>query len=198
MARKREFSEKDVLDKAISVFLEKGFEATSILDLKRAMGISTSSMYDTFGDKRGVFLKALVRYCELERLQLLQLVEETPSAMQVVSNIFDSLDNVLQNSPENQGSLTFNTMVEFGTRDTHITEIIFTHFFRIAEIILDVVKEGQAAATITTAHDAEHLTHMMLCTLYGLAAIRRAQPTYPYSDAIKQMVHSLLEPATHS
>ncbi|MAU10012.1 MAG: hypothetical protein CL607_09345 [Anaerolineaceae bacterium] len=193
MARKREFSEKDVLDKAISIFLEKGFEATSILDLKRAMGISTSSMYDTFGDKRGVFVKALGRYCELERLRLVQLVEETPSAMEVVSYIFDSLDNVLQNSPENQGSLTFNTMVEFGTRDAHITEIIFTHFFRIADIILGVVKAGQASASITTQHDAEHLTHLMLCTLYGLAAIRRAQPTYPFSDAIKQLVYSFLE-----
>lgn len=193
MARKREFSEKDVLDKAISIFLEKGFEATSILDLKRAMGISTSSMYDTFGDKRGVFLKALIRYCELERRRLVQLVEETPSAMEVFSYIFDSLDSVLQNTPENQGSLAFNTMVEFGTRDAHITEIIFTHFFRITDIILDVVKDGQTSGTITAKHDAEHLTHMMICTWYGLAAIRRAQPTYPYSDAIKHVVHSFLE-----
>lgn len=193
MARKREFDEVEVLDRAILLFLEKGFEAASIHDLKRVMGISTSSMYEVFGDKRGTFLKALARFCELEQARLSLMAQRSGTAIQLIDDMFDSLDDVLHTTPENQGSLAFNTMVEFGTRDPHVTQVIFDHYFKIAGIIIDILRADQSAAVVTTHFDADHLAHLILCTLYGLAAVKRAQPTYAYTQPIKHLVHSLLE-----
>src|ERR1700688_3610788 len=59
MARPKEFDQERALHRAISIFSQKGFAATSTDDLMRAMDVGRQSMYDTFGDKRALCLKAL-------------------------------------------------------------------------------------------------------------------------------------------
>ena len=51
MARSKEFEENEVLDKAMRLFWEQGYEKTSMTDLVEHMGIHRRSLYDTFGDK---------------------------------------------------------------------------------------------------------------------------------------------------
>src|ERR1700719_803802 len=62
MARTKEFDLERALHRAISAFSQKGFAATSTDELMRAMEVGRQSMYDTFGDKRALFLKALEVY----------------------------------------------------------------------------------------------------------------------------------------
>src|SRR5258706_9867192 len=62
MARPREFDRDEVLERAMSVFWSKGFTATSTSDLVEAMQIGRQSMYDSFGDKRALYLEALAQY----------------------------------------------------------------------------------------------------------------------------------------
>ena len=62
MARPREFDEHSALQRAMQVFWRKGFEATSLADLLKATGLSKSSLYQTFTDKRSLFLAALETY----------------------------------------------------------------------------------------------------------------------------------------
>jgi TetR/AcrR family transcriptional regulator, transcriptional repressor for nem operon len=62
MARPKEFGQEKALRKAIRLFSQQGFAATSTDDLMRVMEVGRQSMYDTFGDKRALFLKALELY----------------------------------------------------------------------------------------------------------------------------------------
>jgi len=62
MARTREFDEEKVLEAAMQLFWEKGYEATSLSDLTARMGIQRPSIYSTFGDKKELFEAALRRY----------------------------------------------------------------------------------------------------------------------------------------
>ena len=59
MGRSREFDENVVLQKAMELFWEQGYEKTSLSDLVEHMGIHRRSLYDTFGDKHTLFLKTL-------------------------------------------------------------------------------------------------------------------------------------------
>ena len=49
MARPREFEPRQALEHAMGVFWTKGYEAASLADLIGAMGISKSSLYETYG-----------------------------------------------------------------------------------------------------------------------------------------------------
>ena len=64
LARPREFDEAAVLDAAIQCFWAKGYEATSVRDLADEMGIAGASLYNAFGDKRGLYRRALEQYID--------------------------------------------------------------------------------------------------------------------------------------
>src|SRR5438067_11446548 len=63
MPSQKEFNPDDAIEMAMQVFWHKGYEATSMEDLLNAMDLNRGSLYDTFGNKRQLFLKAMDRYC---------------------------------------------------------------------------------------------------------------------------------------
>jgi AcrR family transcriptional regulator len=60
--RTRAFDRDEALNRAVAVFWEHGYDATSIALLTEAMGIGAPSLYAAFGDKRALFYEALDRY----------------------------------------------------------------------------------------------------------------------------------------
>ncbi len=64
MAGIKQFDRHEVLDRAMAVFWERGYEATSIQDLLEATGINRGSLYATFGNKQQLFLVVLDHYAE--------------------------------------------------------------------------------------------------------------------------------------
>ncbi|WP_166999430.1 TetR/AcrR family transcriptional regulator [Paramicrobacterium fandaimingii] len=62
--RPRGFDAEAVLERAMRVFWEQGYEGASLSDLTAAMGITRTSMYAAFGNKEELFLKALQRYTD--------------------------------------------------------------------------------------------------------------------------------------
>lgn len=59
MGRKRNFNDDEILARAGEVFLEHGYEGTSIDALVKATGLLRGSLYGAFGSKRGMFVAAL-------------------------------------------------------------------------------------------------------------------------------------------
>lgn len=62
--RPRSFDRDAALDKAILLFWERGYEATSTRDLSSALGIGIPSIYAAFGDKQCLFNEAVQVYDE--------------------------------------------------------------------------------------------------------------------------------------
>jgi AcrR family transcriptional regulator len=60
--RPRSYDPEAVLDCAAQVFWAHGFTATSLDELSAAMGMGRPSMYNAFGDKEALFLRALERF----------------------------------------------------------------------------------------------------------------------------------------
>jgi AcrR family transcriptional regulator len=86
LGRPREFDIDQALDRALQVFRAKGYEATSLSDLTEAMGITRPSLYAAFGNKEGLFRKALDRYVE-ERRKFWRKALEEPTARAVAEKL---------------------------------------------------------------------------------------------------------------
>jgi len=62
MARAKEFDEHAVIESAMKVFWELGYDGASMEELLSATGLSRSSLYESFGDKRSLFLRTVAAY----------------------------------------------------------------------------------------------------------------------------------------
>jgi TetR/AcrR family transcriptional repressor of nem operon len=79
MPRPQSFRESDVIERAMDLFWTKGYEGTSVTDLTEHLGVHPGSLYRTFGDKHGLFLRALKHYQDTESCRLApRLLEEGP------------------------------------------------------------------------------------------------------------------------
>src|ERR1700716_2408121 len=88
MARQKEFDREEALYKAMEVFWSRGYEAASIQDLVRHMGINRQSLYDTFGDKHALYLQALDLYRQVETSKLFELLERRGSVRRALRQLF--------------------------------------------------------------------------------------------------------------
>jgi len=56
------FDRNAALEKAMHLFWRHGYEATSLTELTRAMGVTPPSIYAAYGDKKGLFREAVALY----------------------------------------------------------------------------------------------------------------------------------------
>src|SRR3954463_10566405 len=87
--RPREFAVDDVLDRAIEVFRERGYEASSMADIERATGLNTSSIYNTFGSKQALFDRSLSRY---ETVRLAGIVASLAAGTEGLADLHRALE----------------------------------------------------------------------------------------------------------
>jgi TetR/AcrR family transcriptional repressor of nem operon len=122
MARPKEFDEERALRKAIRLFCRQGFAATSTGDLMRAMDIGRQSMYDTFGDKRALFLRALEMYVnESVRSINIELEKPGPALFAIKGALAAFAERSDLSNAE--GCMGLNAISEFGQRDADVTRI---------------------------------------------------------------------------
>lgn len=88
MGRPRTFDADEVLDRAMRVFWEQGYEGASLNDLTRAMGINRTSMYAAFGNKEELFTRVLQRYTEGPASYGPRALQE-PTARQVAAAVVE-------------------------------------------------------------------------------------------------------------
>src|SRR3954447_25435899 len=64
MAGVRQFDEKEVIAIALDVFWRKGLHDATMQDLAAATGVQRGSLYNAYGDKEEIFLRAFDQYAE--------------------------------------------------------------------------------------------------------------------------------------
>ncbi|WBS01351.1 TetR/AcrR family transcriptional regulator [Pseudoduganella sp. SL102] len=84
--RPRTFDEDDALDRAMEVFWEKGYEGSSLPELTAAMGMNRPSLYAVFGNKEGLFRRAVARY-QSTRLDFCDAALEAATSREVVERL---------------------------------------------------------------------------------------------------------------
>src|ERR1051326_3516607 len=112
MARHKEFDREEALQKAMEVFWERGYEATSIQDLVEQMGINRQSLYDTFGDKHALYLAALDHYREVEGGKMFKLLERQGSVKKTLRKLFGGVVECSVGGGHRRGWFLGNAMSE--------------------------------------------------------------------------------------
>lgn len=175
MARTKEFDEKNVLEKAMNLFWTKGFSGTSAQNLVNGLGISRSSLYDTFGDKHLLFIKSLEYYRENMAGKLIRMINESTDIEDTVRRIFQTIVNESLSDKLSKGCFMVNSTVELAPNDAQISAIIDANTQDIEDSFYRIIKKGQQLGTIPEGSSARSLSRFLFNTITGLRVLAKTK-----------------------
>ena len=168
MARTKVFDEEEVLDKAMNLFWRKGYNATSAQDLVDTLGISRSSLYDTYGDKHSLFVKALQQYRKERIDPVIKEVNSAEDAEAYIRNFFELVKTEALAENSSIGCFMVNSAVEMAPVDTEVATIANSIMHDTENAVCKAIQKGQDAGVFTTKYPARSLARFVLNSLNGL------------------------------
>lgn len=191
MARIKEYDENEVLQKAMVLFWTQGYEKTSMQDLVTHMGIHRRSMYDTFGDKHTLFMKALERYEDVMGAKIDSQVKPLDPVKQAIRRLFEIA--IYRNEKEPTGCLTVNTAVELSLHDEEAAEKVADSFSKTEKLLYELLLRGQTLGEISNHHDAGKLSQFIHNSLVGLRVLAKTSGDKEKLESIIDMTLSVLD-----
>lgn len=123
MGRPRQFDRRKALTKALYVFWCKGYEATSMTDLQKALGIGRQSLYTTFGDKDALYVEALQLYITLTEQTIASRFDGTCGVEDIRVHLYEVIDRMTQPQPRT-GCFVTNTCIELSAKGGRAAEMV--------------------------------------------------------------------------
>jgi AcrR family transcriptional regulator len=173
MARPKEFDQEKALRKAIHLFSQQGFAASSTDELMRVMNVGRQSMYDTFGDKRALFLKALKMYVTENVHSITVELERPGSALSAVQNALMTFAERKDLSSA-EGCMGLNAIGEFGQRDDDVTRITRNGARVLRQTLIRVLTRAKNQGEINSDANLASMTDFFESTLAGIRMAAKA------------------------
>jgi len=167
MGRPCEFDREETLSKAMELFWEKGYKATSIQDLVHRMGIKRGSIYNTFGDKRSLFIAAVDYYADEITSRTIKVLESPGSPIENIRLFFETIVNT-PSDRKTRGCLISNTVVELAPHDEKVAETVKSILVRIQTAFLDCLNKAVEMGELPKDTDTRVLSQFLATSTHGL------------------------------
>ena len=170
--RPRAFDEGAVLNKAMLMFWQHGYESTSMAVLSESMGMSPPSIYAAFGDKEALFLKSLDLYVgNLDQLR--DFVNECSSAKEAVQVVLKASVIRFTGSYTPQGCMLASSTASCSAEAVHVQAVATKKRARIEEILRDRIDRDLKSGRLEKVTSASTLAALVITTIQGLSVLAR-------------------------
>lgn len=173
---------------AREVFWRQGFESTSVADLVAATGIGRQSLYDTFGDKAGIYQRALSGYCDDQLGQLAASLVGDGPVLDRLRMLFEGTVRSALSDPDRRGCFVVNAGTESPCAQT--ARAVDAQIGRLGQAFTAALTTARARGELPGDADVVALGRFLVTTLVGLQALARAHPD---PDLLRDSVAVALE-----
>jgi len=181
MARRKEYREEEVVDKAMHLFWKNGYENTSMQMLEKEMGINKFSIYSSFGSKHGLFLESLKYYKSKVNI-IFEKFSKASNGVEDIKQFFYDSVNAKYKEGNQKGCLLTNTYNEFSEReDQLIKEHMDSFMDNLKDLFFEKLKMDATKDEETVLKQANYL----LLAKHGLAAASRVNSKKEIEDYIE-------------
>lgn len=174
MARSKEFDPKRALDRAMHLFWRSGYENTTLEALMREMGIARQSLYDTFGDKRSLYLKALAHYRDQTNGQMQKMLREIPSVKDGFAKLLYGMAAETREQHE-RGCLLLSANLQRDTNDAVVRDFLRDNQAKVEGIFIEALTRAQKQGELSTKEDPAALGRFFVVTIQGMRAMARVK-----------------------
>jgi TetR/AcrR family transcriptional repressor of nem operon len=174
MPRPKEFNPDEAIEKAMHVFWHKGYEATSMEDLLTAMNLNRGSLYDTFGDKRQLFLKVIDRYCTGVVGEKFALLDQPGPALPQLRRFLRTMIEGALADPLRRGCLIANTVMELSPHQGDIRQTLAHAMTMAEEAFFRVLRRAKDQGELAPNKDTRTLAQFLATMLQGTIVMIKA------------------------
>ncbi len=189
MARPKEFDTDAALEKAMELFWLQGYQATTLPDLVERMGIGRQSLYDTFGDKRQLFLRALDRYSDVLITGVLGALEGPDAGLDAILRFLDTVVAYQTGKPVRTACLMVNSTMEMALSDPEVASRSAAYRRRMVNAFRHALTNAETAGDITPALPVDSLAQHLTATVFGMIVAAKAGSD---TEALRQMAQGAL------
>lgn len=176
MARTKEFDPDAALQKALELFWERGYEATSMADLVQHLGIARASIYATFGGKHDLYVKAFERYLQTRDPDVVEVLSQPGPALPAVRSLVEAYAEESVCDEFRRGCMVVNAAVEIMPRDPQIARRVEASWDALETALTSALTRARAQGEISGDKDPRALARFLLVMMQGMRVLGRAHP----------------------
>jgi len=184
-----EFDREHVLTSAMNEFIAKGYNKTSMQDLKRATGLHPGSIYCAFENKRGLLLAALEHYAVTKNQSFEQFFNDQTHILKGFENYLIEIIEHKQ-CDSSKACLLQKSLSELEQQDEEVEQIIRNMLGQWKLSIQSKLELARANNEISAETDCELLSDFLVMNIYGL---RSFVTTKPSKERLLQLVQKLMQ-----
>ena len=175
----------------MNVFWKNGYEATSMRQLEKEMGINQFSIYASFTDKRSLFIESMHEYKEHAKANVFkELLKENAGIHDILVFLGDFAEKVNSRN-YGKGCLIVNTVAEVGSKDEFIFEVTRQYFDFVGTMFRKILIHSKEYGQISPSADVEKYTNYLIGVMQGISVASKVMNKKQLSDFILTAVESI-------
>ncbi len=140
-AQSKERNRRKILDSAMTLFRERGFEAATLRDIARGAGLSTGALFANFNDKNQIFITVV----EDENARVIRVMREAyDEALNLVDRLHKQLMCGYDAAQSNARLILSAFVMKWSAGQTSINEVSRLSDL-VRYVLLDTLKAAQTA-----------------------------------------------------
>jgi len=192
MARAREFSEDQVLDAAMHLFWAKGYPGTSIQNIVDATGLQPPSIYNAYGNKRGLFTVVLARYSQQVMAPWVKTIQDAPTARSAIERLLKAIVKQHFDPATPGGCLVGLAAQERQLHDTETQGAVAKEFRKLDDAICARLTKGKSDGEFSGDLDPRGTSTAIVSICAGLLTLGRGNYSKHALQRATRAVASLL------
>jgi len=192
MARTKEFDPDIVLRRALELFWERGYDATSMADLVEHLGIARASIYGTYGGKHELYVKALECYLRTRDPDPVELLSQPGPVLPAVRALVEVYAQESMGDQRRRGCMVVNAAVELGPQDRQVARLVESSWDQLETALTAALTRARAQGELAAGRDPRALARFLLVVLQGMRVLGRVHPNRDrLRDAAEQALAAL-------
>ncbi|MBU2884998.1 TetR/AcrR family transcriptional regulator [Gilvimarinus agarilyticus] len=185
MPRSALYNREDALQKAVNLFWQRGFYATSLKDIERALDMRPGSLYAAFGNKQGLFNAAIDTYAGATQTEIKDFIEREG---QVIVGLMAYLRWLLIDTPHEgpAACMVVKTLLESTDNSDVLHQKAVLILQQLEAYFAEVLHLAKAQGELVETVDCERLARLLQTQIMGARA-------FAHSNQDPQQIGSLLD-----
>lgn len=188
----KQFDPEVALTKAMEVFWTHGYEAASLAELLKNMGIGKKSLYDTFGNKRSLFLKALEHYALTMIKRMRDRLLSEGSSIENLKQLLLEWQEI-HSQPGSCGCMLGTNIADFTTDDAEIAKLLRNYLQQVEDVFCVALSQAKTSGEISWATEPRNMARLLLCTTQGIALVGRVMEDERTIEGTVEATFSILK-----